>query len=318
MWAAKNENLEKALCFRRSGNLVDAQKYLHLAIEEGDADALYFMGRALMDGGFGIKKACSNEAGNECFYRASLQGHVPSLVCLTRTSHFPYEMHDFYMSSNDPCIQEDQLYATAHEIGYVILRDAAISGNIFALLRLVDRYQRPNDAIYVKCVEIGVAFGDGWAQYRYWKDFVKSTEILLQGASQMNIWCMSAASKHFRDQRNMRLAVFYEMEHNKIMFMDSAFLRKYIEEEDFHSVYEYGRWVRISQEHLKPPFAYALSIYVKSTNATRAAVLCFIWATKGVLVPDLRRLIGKMIWESRVFPEVWIENKKEIIKKQKL
>jgi hypothetical protein len=40
--------------------------------------------------------------------------------------------------------------------------------------------------------------------------------------------------------------------------------------------------------------------------------------TKNWLVPDLRRLIGKVIWESRVFPQVWIENKKEIIKKQKL
>jgi TPR repeat protein len=319
MWVAKNDNLQKALCLRREGNLVDARKYLELACEENDPDALYFMGRSLADGGFGIKKQdISNGHAFDYYVKAGRLGHVPSLVCMINSVKFPSEMSEYYMSSTDPCKLEQR---AQFEEGYVILRDAAISGNIFALLRLVDYYEKQSDEMYVRCLQIGAGFGDGWAQFRHYRNST-NTEWLLKGGSQMNFWCMHETSQYYRKQRNLRLAVYFEMENNMIHSMDSSFLRVHFQQEDSHAIYEYGRWAclssGVSKEHLKPHFAHAWNLYVTSNDACQAAVLYFLWMTKYWLVPDLRRFIGKMIWESRVFPQVWIENKKEIIKKQKL
>lgn len=51
----------------------------------------------------------------------------------------------------------------------------------------------------------------------------------------------------------------------------------------------------------------SVDIFTESCNRSLSTVLYWLWFTKkyNVLVPDLRRVIGKLIWKSRKFPSIW-------------
>lgn len=76
-------------------------------------------------------------------------------------------------------------------------------------------------------------------------------------------------------------------------------------------VYLYGKY----DEHKTVPSTgcvvtiewVARSVYSSSNTKTKQATMLFVWwAQKENILPrDLRRLIGEMIWESRVDPDLW-------------
>ncbi len=52
---------------------------------------------------------------------------------------------------------------------------------------------------------------------------------------------------------------------------------------------------------------YSVHVFETSCEKALATVLYWLWFTKkyNLLVPDLRRVIGKRIWKSRKFPSIW-------------
>jgi len=51
----------------------------------------------------------------------------------------------------------------------------------------------------------------------------------------------------------------------------------------------------------------SVQVFLTSCEKALATVLYWLWFTKkyNLLVPDLRRVIGKLIWKSRKFPSIW-------------
>jgi len=70
-------------------------------------------------------------------------------------------------------------------------------------------------------------------------------------------------------------------------------------------VYVYGKYINFT--NLSTIEWLARHVYTSSYGHAQRATLLFIcWTQKENILPrDLRRLIGEMIWESRVDPELW-------------
>lgn len=73
-------------------------------------------------------------------------------------------------------------------------------------------------------------------------------------------------------------------------------------------LFVYGKVAQHLEERQKyPPVLNAIRIYQESCSSTRRSVLCWIWVAKRekLLVPDLIKLIAKILWKTRKDPQEW-------------
>lgn len=276
-WVSKRKSpyLQKALLLRKAGRFKEALEFLNYACDiEQDGEALYFKADAYVTGGFYLES--DRDLARECFKKAELAGcNWPNMQQYGKIS-----------------ITED-----GHILKYVnvpILSDK------------------------LQLLEYAAESGDAYAQYKLSKCGNEYTKI---ACYQKNTDAIKHAYKTISIPNYcscefdlLKLAdIFVETGHidgirKRIAFLSDHNLKN-------EEAYIYGQKIdKFNQSWFNSRhYEYIRSVYFTSWTRAQKAVLFWLMRTKRdrILCPDLRKLIGKMVWESRSKPQIWGDAKKK-------
>jgi tetratricopeptide (TPR) repeat protein len=276
-WVSKRKSphLQKALLLRKAGKFKEALEFLNYACDIGqDGEAFYFKADAYVTGGFYLE--ADRDLAREYFKKAELAG-------CTWPADYQYgkipitEDGHILKYVNNP-ILSDKLQS---------LEYSAESGDAYAQNKLskcgdeytkLACYQKNTDAIDHAYETISIP---NYCSCEF--DLLKLADIFVE-------------TGHI-DGIRKRIALFSD--------------RKLKNEE----AYIYGKNIdKFNQNWFNTShYEYIRSVYFTSwTNTQKAVIFWMMWTKRDrILCPDLRRLIGKIIWESRSKPQIWGDAKKK-------
>lgn len=267
----KNANLREALLLRKAEKYKDAWAKLQAACDENDGEAFYFKAYALWQGGWGQRQSSE--------FR----------TCLKKAENLGCWWPRFTNSRN----QHDYKLVVADEGNILACEFGEYKGESY-----------PKDYLYA------ASSGDAVAQYNYatcktgW--YVKAAEQKHVGAIGHMLTCFRCS-----DLLTRALYMISEQCTNKIQERVSGRLVHDLPDEGLRlqELYLFGReFASGNLCGISPKrTGFASQVYYQSWYAAQKAVLLWLFWTKeeNLLCPDIRRLIGKMVWATRTRPAEW-------------
>jgi TPR repeat protein len=322
-----SENLQIALSLRKEGN-PEALKYLEKACAEGDGYALFFKAKGYETGGFFLEK---NWRLVESCYEASAKAGCPWSFAKVATYYIngsadrKHWIEKALASSDDyvSYLLFDGLETyVSSEKALQGLKRAAKENNVFAQYSL--HFWLKDKQKQMSCLEKSAEYGDAEAQYSFGielgdiGDHKTACSWFLKGAKQKHWYCYRRVAEyclrgycHFKNNI-VYSAVFF------MLFGEPLLIRYRLESQitkdsiiRLQELFIYGKGLRrypsLVQRIGPDVCAQSIRIYDQSTDAARKAALCFMWLSKGIkgLYPDVRRMIAKMVYDSRADPSNW-------------
>jgi TPR repeat protein len=204
---------------------------------------------------------------------------------------------------------------------------ACEEGNILAKARFARSLEGEEDhySWYEKAAQDGDADGCFWAGdccedgNGVEMDKAKAFEWYWKGAQQKNNRCLSSTGRCYKTGigcvKDFRKAAFYYLEAEDSFDIYNRLTSRYDEDEiTLQELFFFGRGLKkneklrlkVEKEGLKGVTDNCIRIFEESCSSARKAALCIIWIfqRKNLLIRDLRKLIGEMIWKSREDPAV--------------
>lgn len=268
-WVSKRKSpyLQKALLLRKDGNFKEALDALNYACDiEKDAEALYFKADAHLTGGFYLER---NPELSKAYFREARLAEC----------NWPedYQYGTVLITEEGHILQYVNDFSTLHSKSDAI-KYAAESGDAYAQYRFSNCdefskmacYQKNDDALAHAFNAILIP---NFCSCKF--DLLKLAQIFIETKYIEGIRTRIA----FVFDHELRLEELYIYGKNIHLFDQSLFMSQYIEN--------------------------AHSVYLTSWTRAQDAVIFWLMWTKSFLCPDIRKLIGKLIWESRSKPQVW-------------
>lgn len=295
----KNANVRHALELRKQGKYKEAISFLDKACDEGDGEAWYIKGYFYELGGCGLRQD---------LHKAS--------VCMAESRARGCYSTDVFVKA------QQAAYSGEHALAEKLRIDALEAGYFFAL-RQIDVSK-----VSIEIVQALADNGDGYAClfvagfYYEIGNLKKALAYLRKGAEQKVIRCLrQIINPVWLDAGEIS---FWECSKWEVKTYNSAdqlkhLIYKYQSEADEvkqQLFYMVGRKVaKHFINELSLILTSVLQIYQRTWAAAHNATVTFLLCCKQLGVyKDVAKMIGKFIWESRINPDFWEEEKNKKIK----
>lgn len=273
-WVAKrkNANLREALLLRKAEKYTEAWAKLEQACAEGDGEAFYFKAHALWSGGWG-QKACDG-------YHVLLE-KAAEFGCWWPSFNKMRNVEDhnvLLIDKGNAFVCEFCLYSS--DCFYEHTFYAATSGDA----RAQQMIARCGDGLYAKSAEQKQmsAIGHMATCFECGDVLTRAHYKILNGLTQQ-----------------MEARIFFDTPVDDCSDEDLRLQELYMYGKEFAS----GNLCGLLPEETQD----ACQVYYLSWYAAQKTVLFWLLWTKKerLLCPDISRLIGKMVWETRTRPAEW-------------